>query len=254
MGRPYTGWNGNSDRRRPGLEKLVDLIEEHFGLWNNGTWSSSYRNKRGKRTPSVHNTGRAADLSWRGAPHRGSGNYDDAHRFMEFITRSDVADNLGIEAVYDYWPHYGPHGRGWKCDRNAWTIYGEKAFAGVPGDWVHIEISEDHCDDPDYINHWFLHLIGDLKIERPVAQPQPEQPAETKIEPYPGSPVRRGARGRIAKMVQEKVGATPDGWFGPKTEQAVREWQANNRDPKNNRPLHVDGIVGPVTWRAMFQG
>lgn len=158
MSRKYTGWNGNAKGRRAGLEKLVDLCEEFFPVFNNGTWG--VRNKRGKRTASVHGTGRAADLSWRGAPHRGSGNYDDAHRLMEFLTRSDVAEALEIEAVFDYWNHYGRYGRGWRCDRNKWTIYKRKAFAGVPGDWLHVEISDRYADDPDYINHWFRHLIG----------------------------------------------------------------------------------------------
>lgn len=252
MARQYTGWNGDASGRRAGLEKLVDLCEEYFPVFNNGTWG--VRKKRGKSSASVHGTGRAADLSWRGAPHKGSGNYDDAHRLMDFLTRPDVAEALEIEAVFDYWNHYGPHGRGWKCDRNAWSIYGSKAFSGVPGDWIHVEISEKYADDPDYINHWFRHLIGDLKTVESAPPPAPQPASERKLDPYPGTPVRLGARGRIVKVVQEKVGAYVDGQFGPKTEQSVKDWQSANRDPVKNKPLYVDGIVGPVTWRAMFPG
>lgn len=251
MGRQYTGWNGDASGRRAGLEKLVDLCEEFFPVFNNGTWG--VRKKRGKSSASVHGTGRAADLSWRGAPHKGSGNYADAIQLMDFLTRPDVADALGIEAVFDYYP--GPHGRGWKCDRNAWQVYGKPAFSGAPGgDWVHVEISEAHADDGDYINHWFRHLIGDVKKPEPAPPPAPKPASERKPEPYPGTPVRLGARGRIVKVVQEKVGAHVDGQFGPKTEQSVKNWQLANRDPVKNKPLYADGIVGPVTWRAMFPG
>jgi peptidoglycan hydrolase-like protein with peptidoglycan-binding domain len=38
---------------------------------------------------------------------------------------------------------------------------------------------------------------------------------------------------------------TADGSFGPKTEEAVRHFQGNNG-------LTVDGIVGPLTWDALF--
>jgi peptidoglycan hydrolase-like protein with peptidoglycan-binding domain len=32
----------------------------------------------------------------------------------------------------------------------------------------------------------------------------------------------------------------------------VKIWQSQHVDPVHGRPLYVDGIVGPVTWRAMF--
>jgi hypothetical protein len=128
MSRRYTGWDKDSPGKRAGLEKLVDLLEEHFGLWNNGSWGP--RRKRGKSSPSVHGTGRAADLSWRGAPYKGPGNYEAAVRMMDFLTRPDVAEAFKIEAVFDYYP--GPHGRGWKCDRGRWQNYTKKAFARQP--------------------------------------------------------------------------------------------------------------------------
>ncbi|MEK7528590.1 MAG: peptidoglycan-binding domain-containing protein [Patescibacteria group bacterium] len=36
-----------------------------------------------------------------------------------------------------------------------------------------------------------------------------------------------------------------DGYFGPKTQSAVIDFQKNNR-------LETDGIVGPQTWNALF--
>jgi len=247
MSRPYTGWDRDAAGRRAGLEKLVDLCEQYFGVWNNGTWG--VRNKRGKSSKSVHGTGRAADLSWRGAPHRGTGNYHDAVRMMDFLTRPNVADALGIEAVFDYYPK--PYGRGWKCDRAAWQVYAKPAFSGAPGgDWVHVEISNEHADDPNYINHWFLHFVGQLPVSpapAPATAPAPAPAEASPIRRYPGRPVKRGSRGENVKLVQQVVGATPDGKFGPKTEQAVKAWQnANGRLP--------DGIVGPKTWASMLPG
>lgn len=62
---------------------------------------------------------------------------------------------------------------------------------------------------------------------------------------YPGSPLRLGSKGDSVKLVQAVVGATPDGDFGPATERRVKAWQ-------KSRGMFVDGVVGPVTWKAMF--
>lgn len=61
-----------------------------------------------------------------------------------------------------------------------------------------------------------------------------------------GSPmVRRGARGNITKLIQEKLGISADGIFGANTEVAVKNYQRTNR-------LSVDGIVGRNTWRKLL--
>jgi peptidoglycan hydrolase-like protein with peptidoglycan-binding domain len=56
--------------------------------------------------------------------------------------------------------------------------------------------------------------------------------------------LRRGAMGDQVKAVQAKVGVGADGFFGPKTEAAVRAFQRAH-------DLVPDGIVGPKTWRAL---
>jgi peptidoglycan hydrolase-like protein with peptidoglycan-binding domain len=52
-------------------------------------------------------------------------------------------------------------------------------------------------------------------------------------------------RGGDVTDVQHRVGATPDGIFGPHTRDAVKLWQ-------NARKLAVDGVVGPNTWAAIL--
>lgn len=237
--RRYTGYDRTSKRKRAGLEKLVDLLEAEFGLWNNGTYG--VRAKRGKSASnmSVHATGRAADLSWRGAPYKGSGKYEDAVRMMDFLVEN--ADVLDIQAVFDYYPK--PHGRGWMCDRNAWRVYDRKAFSGSPGgDWVHIEIGLKFCQDADYYEQKMAELLGNKKPARKPAAKKSAAPE------YPGKSLRKGSKGDDVKLVQGVVGATQDGDFGPKTEKSVKAWQAANAACCGPS----DGIVGPKTWGCMF--
>jgi len=54
-----------------------------------------------------------------------------------------------------------------------------------------------------------------------------------------------GSKGDDVKKLQEKLGLTADGSFGPKTESVVKEWQTKNG-------LTADGIVGDGTWSKMF--
>jgi putative chitinase len=52
--------------------------------------------------------------------------------------------------------------------------------------------------------------------------------------------LRKGAKGEGVKMMQEALGITADGDFGPGTERALKEWQAS-------KGLVADGIAGPAT-------
>jgi len=230
MGRPYTGFDQIAGGKRAGFEMFIDLLEAHFGLWNNGTFG--VRKKRGKSSYSVHATGRAGDLSWRGAPYRGPGNYDAAVKMMDFLAAH--ADELFVEAIFDYYP--APYGRGWKCDRSAWQVYNKAAFSGAPGgDWVHVEVSNDKADDPQYYVDTMKRLLGD-----PPAPVKAAPVQKTQSPPHNKSPwFQRGSKGEGVKEVQRIVGANPvDGDFGSKTEEAVKAWQAEH-------DLHVDGIWGP---------
>jgi len=72
---------------------------------------------------------------------------------------------------------------------------------------------------------------------------------------YPGTPLREGARGENVILMQrylnfifsDRPDYTPlaeDGIFGPKTRAAVMEFQ-------RGAGIGVDGIIGPITWRAI---
>ena len=84
MSRKYTGWDKNAGGKRAGMETFVKLTCQHFnnGVWPNGTWT--VRPARGSGKPSVHGTGRAADLSWRAANGRGFGDYNKALAVVDF--------------------------------------------------------------------------------------------------------------------------------------------------------------------------
>jgi peptidoglycan hydrolase-like protein with peptidoglycan-binding domain len=56
--------------------------------------------------------------------------------------------------------------------------------------------------------------------------------------------LKQGTKGSTVKSLQEKLGITADGQFGPGTEKAVRDYQAKNS-------LKADGIAGPATLAQM---
>ena len=53
--------------------------------------------------------------------------------------------------------------------------------------------------------------------------------------------IKLGSTGNDVKLIQQAVGATADGIFGPKTEEYVKIWQKKNG-------LEPDGIFGPNSW------
>jgi len=57
--------------------------------------------------------------------------------------------------------------------------------------------------------------------------------------------LKNGSKGEDVKKLQEKLGLTPDGSFGPGTEKSVKEWQTKNG-------LTPDGIVGDKSWEKLF--
>lgn len=56
--------------------------------------------------------------------------------------------------------------------------------------------------------------------------------------------IKKGSKGDKVKLVQEFLGLTIDGDFGPETHRVVQDFQSMNG-------LVADGIVGPKTWDLM---
>lgn len=83
-----------------------------------------------------------------------------------------------------------------------------------------------------------------------VASAPVPSPAPTPNHPWPGVYVARGAKGDIVRTIQARFQArgwsiVVDGDFGPATDRVVRQFQAE-------KGLGADGIVGPMTWNALW--
>jgi peptidoglycan hydrolase-like protein with peptidoglycan-binding domain len=85
------------------------------------------------------------------------------------------------------------------------------------------------------------YITGAVPPPPPIPDVEPQPPPSS---PTPRPTLRRPVKSELVKVVQSKVGVSPDGTFGPKTEAAVRVFQRNHG-------LVPDGIVGPNTWRAL---
>jgi peptidoglycan hydrolase-like protein with peptidoglycan-binding domain len=129
---------------------------------------------------------------------------------------------------------------------------------GVAAILKHINRGADFCighkeyrlpkgfkDDPDLDMDVFRTAVDDILNDR-VVQP----PLIPPLEPGNGgrATLRRGKANdaSLVKIVQVRVGVKDDGFFGPKTEAAVRAFQAINQ-------LVPDGIVGPKSWLLIDQ-
>lgn len=85
-------------------------------------------------------------------------------------------------------------------------------------------------------------------------------PEETEAPAFPGRLIRQGEESSaLVRLIQERLNAlgcaSPpldvDGDFGSETEAAVRLFQARTEDA-SGEPLEIDGIVGSLTWEALF--
>ena len=69
-----------------------------------------------------------------------------------------------------------------------------------------------------------------------------------------GDAVRGAQQESADRSGSEHQGLAIDGIFGPETEAFVRGFQEALRDSFPDDDIAVDGIVGPVTWRALISG
>jgi hypothetical protein len=162
--RRYTGnIDGEAKGLRPGMKVFINEVIKlsNGALWNNGDFV--VRKMRGKKSLSVHSTGRAVDLSYRhivnvknASKTKGIKNgRREAIRILKILIKN--AELLGLEAAFDY--IVKPHGRGWKCDRSAWSNYRKPTMSGGgSGDWIHLEISPLMADDAEKMREAFRNL------------------------------------------------------------------------------------------------
>ena len=159
--RPYIGnSDGPAAGPRAGMNEFIKQVIHHSSgaLWNNGSYGQ--RDMRGKPgSLSVHATGRAVDMSYRGSAQRPKANRKNALAFIDKLIAN--ANELGIEIVMDYFP--APYGRAWRCDRQAWSKYSKPTIGGAPGgDWFHIEITPQAADSVIWVKAAFLKVFGEI--------------------------------------------------------------------------------------------
>ena len=157
---------GNADGAalapRAGTNVWIKCAIKYSGksLWDNGSWGQ--RDMRGKPgSLSVHATGRAMDLSYRYITDKNKGVPTGRKTSLEFINKVVAnANALGVQCILDYFPK--PFGRGWRCDRQAWSSYSKPDISGAPGgDWWHVEITPAMADNPQAVEAAFLLVFGD---------------------------------------------------------------------------------------------
>lgn len=244
--RPYTGWDRNARGKRAGTEKMIAIINylSDGGLWHNGSFG--IRPMRGKSRPSVHGTGRACDISWRGGKYGGFGKHSKAKVWVDFLTEN--ATELQLEAIFDYYP--APYGTGYKSDRDYTIKYTKKAFSGAPGgDWIHVEVAPAVADDADFFQRRFTELIGKLKTDADIKEVSPveddlvDSPGP---EDFPGHDIDVGHEHKDeVKAIQMPLGVTIDGDFGPATLASLKRFQGEH-------DLAETEAVDERTWNAMF--
>ena len=148
--RPYTGLNIKPAKgRQAGTEYLVRALIKYSDkkLSNLGTFQ--IRKARGKNFVSVHARGTAADLGYKTRA--------VAEEWMDALI--EYADELGLEAIIDYYPT--PHGRGWRCDRASWQKYPKKTVDGAPfGRWFHIEVNVEMGKDEVKMREAFHQMLA----------------------------------------------------------------------------------------------
>src|SRR5574342_20486 len=223
-----------------------------------------YANKRG-----YHNTRAANEANWPGnysirlaADQQGP---DDKAAAHDLTYPSAQAGNYAVIRVYS--ARLLAAGRSGDPRGNYLReFYGQAdADSNVEGyDYVY---NREVTSDPRHLWHihlsWLRMYVQDPAAFRAVlsvlrgeslAAWRAHEAVIAAARPVPGSRVLRYIgpdadnqmqHGQDVETVQRRVGAFPDGWYGPKTETAVKVWQLG-------RKLTVDGVTGPQTWASVL--
>lgn len=198
----------------PNLQAIAKYAKDTWGLKNLGIYNR--RPIRGGTSWSSHAFGAAVDLGYT----------DQAVLEAEILPWLIAhSEELGIQRIHHYrLKQYWEAGRGWV-----------KRSPGQGDAWIHVETHPDHWHDTTTVAD---RLSGSPQTA-PSAPSAPSQPT------YPGKPLRFGSSGPAVVAIQKALRITADGQFGRATDQHVRNFQQAHR-------LTVDGVVGPVTWKALY--
>ena len=230
----YTNWHDGRtpaapfDKCSPNLQQVRKYAEQTWGMWYLGCYTR--RKIRGGTRWSSHAFGAGLDLSYR---------RDDAHpdaptrEHVETVIipwLEEMAPVLGIQRIHDYWARrYWQVGRGW-INRPP----------GGRNDHIHVEVTQETWG-------WDTPISSRLDGTAP-----PPVAIVADAPTYPGSSTKRGSKATArVRSIQQRLAdqgynvGPVDGSFGPKTEAAVKAFQEAAGE-------HVDGIVGPKTWAALF--
>jgi len=189
----------------------------------------------------------------------------ELERDKDFVPMFDVeeaSDVLGPDEMYDWtlrvttalrahyraWPGMYTSAQVWAehlCNHAAGPLAECPLWLAKPWPWqanteVHLDGALDR--EPrtipqfgDATNYWIYQYQGD-------AVRWPGFSNTVDANRFHG--VARKATGTIVSWIQRRVAASVDGDFGPKTESAVKAFQAKHG-------LLADGIVGPATFAAL---
>lgn len=198
---------------QPGALALMRWFLEEYG--NKGGYNLGIyncRTVRGGSTTSCHGEGRACDLGFPvGDP--------DGNDCLNTLLRRP--GSLGIQAIiYErrIYSRLSPSGR---------------AYTGaVPHlDHLHVELTRESAANLTYAT-----IVDVLTPGLPRHKPGTRS-------------LYKGLAGTDVRWMQRHLEIDRDGYFGPKTEVAVAKFEAGKvtEFPR----LKVDGIVGPITWKAL---
>lgn len=101
-----------------------------------------------------------------------------------------------------------------------------RAYNGANAHDQHVHVSVVGGNSADDARDWDLGDLGRKEPDTVTSRP----------------PLQRGASGSDVRLIQQAL--MVDGIYGPLTEQAVRRFQALEE-------IDDDGIVGPLTWKAL---
>ncbi len=141
-----------------------------------------------------------------------------------------------------------------KLGASAWT---PTPYEGTNGHTKHAHVSVN-SDKASYDSTATWGLAKGMVVVKDagISKDQSHTPSKggpqtaSKFEKYkegvqPGSRViKEGSAGSDVKWVQAALGVRADGYFGSITEDTVIHWQKTHK-------LTPDGIVGPITWKAL---